>query len=93
MQNKTCINVFCYENKIVYPVYLSDQKFDDSMDLLLISDNFRPHYMYIKNFNRFMFNKTKHKGKKCFCKNFLKCFSGGKVLIEHKKDCLAINGK
>ena len=93
MQNKTCINVFCYENKIVYPVYLSDQKFDDSMDLLLISDNFRPHYMYIKNFNRFMFNKTKHKGKKCFCKNFLQCFSGGKVLIEHKKDCLAINGK
>ena len=34
--NKICINVFCYENKIVYPVYLSDQTFDDSMNLLLI---------------------------------------------------------
>ena len=39
VQNKICINVFSYENKVVYPVYLSDQKFRDSMDLLLISDN------------------------------------------------------
>ena len=32
MQNKICINVFAYENRIVYPVYLSDQKFNDNMD-------------------------------------------------------------
>ena len=25
VQSKICINVFCYENKVVYPVYLSDQ--------------------------------------------------------------------
>ena len=47
--NKICINIFCYENKIVYPVYLSDQKFDDSMDLLLLSNNFISHYVYIKD--------------------------------------------
>ena len=40
MLNKICINVFCYENKVVYPFYLSDQKFDVSMDLLLISNKF-----------------------------------------------------
>ena len=55
--DKICVNVFCYENKVVYPVYLSDQKFDDSMDLLLISNNFTSHYVYIKDFNRLMFNK------------------------------------
>ena len=37
-QNKIGINVFCYENKTTYHVYLSDQ--DDSMDLLLISNGF-----------------------------------------------------
>ena len=26
--NKICINMFCYEYKVVHPVYLSDQKFD-----------------------------------------------------------------
>ena len=36
MQNKICINVFCYDNKLTYPVYLSNQKFNNNMDLLLI---------------------------------------------------------
>ena len=70
-QNKTCVNVFCYENKTTYPVRLSDQKFSDSIDLLLISNEFVSHYVYIKELDRFMFNKTKHKGKKYFCRNVL----------------------
>ena len=31
-QNKVYINVFCYKNRLTYPVYLSDQKFYNSMD-------------------------------------------------------------
>ena len=46
-----------------------------------------------KDFHRFMFNKTKYKGKKYFCKNCLQCFSSEKILREHKEDCLVINGK
>ena len=66
MQNKICINVFCYDNKLTYPVYLSDQKFNDNMDLLLISNEFKSHYVYIKDFHRFMFNKTKNRNKNIF---------------------------
>ena len=63
MQNKICIkNVFCYENKVVYSVYLSDQQFSNSIYLLLISGELKSHYVYIKDFNRFMFNKTIYKG-------------------------------
>ena len=51
------------------------------------------HYVYIKDFKRFMFNKTKNRNKKCFCKYCLQCFSNESVLTEHKKDCLVINGK
>ena len=91
--NKFCINVFCYENKIVYPVYLSDQKFHDNMDLLLISNKFVSHYVYIKYFNRFMFNITKNKNKKYFCRCLLQCFSSEEVVIKHKEDCLIISGK
>ena len=85
------VNVFCYENKMIYPVYLSNNVFKDSMDLLLMSNEFTNHYVYIKDFNRLMFNKTRHKGKKYFCKSCLQCFSSEKVLKEHKKDCLMIN--
>ena len=79
--------MFCYE-KVVYPVYLSDKSFKDSMDLLLVSN----HYVYIKNFNRLMFNKTKTKNKKWFCKSCLQCFSSENVLVEHEKDFLTVNG-
>ena len=40
-----------------------------------------------------MCNKTKNKNKKYFCKCCLQCFSIEKVLIEHKENCLIINGK
>ena len=92
-QNNICVNIFCYENTLTYPVYLSNQGFKDCMDLLLISNENKYHYVYIKDFNRFMFNKTRCKNKKYFCKCCLQCFSSGKVLIDHKKQCSIIHGK
>ena len=81
LQNKICINVFCYENKTVYPLYLSSQKFDDSMDLLLISNEFKSHYVYIKHFNRLMFNKSKSN----LCKSCLQCLSSEIYELNIKK--------
>ena len=63
------------------------------MDLLLISHENQSYYVYVKDFNRFMCNKTKNKNKKYFCKCCLQCFSSEQVLIEHKENCLIINGK
>ena len=36
------------------------------MNLLIITDKNEPHYVYIKEFNRFMCNKTKIRIKKTF---------------------------
>ena len=58
------MNVFCYEGKVVFPVYLSDQCFKDTIDLLLKFNGFTSH-------NRLMFNKNKCKNKKWFCKSCL----------------------
>ena len=41
------------ENGLVFAIYVSDKKFKDSMDLL--------HYVHIKDFNRFMFQKKEKK--------------------------------
>ena len=62
------------------------------MDLLLVTDADISHYVYINDFNRFMFHKTKKKNKKYFCKNCLQCFSSKNVLTNHKEICLSING-
>ena len=61
--------------------------------MLLLIDNDKPHYVYIKDFNRFMFQKTKNKNKKWFCRSCLQCFSSKNVLIKYKENCLSVNGK
>ena len=63
------------------------------MDLLLLINDDKSHYVYIKDFNTLMFHKTKNKNKKWFCKSCLQCFSSESVLIKHKEDCLSIDGK
>ena len=63
------------------------------MDLLLLIDDDKSYYVYIKDFGRFRFQKTKNKNKKWFCKNCFQCFSNQNVLTKHKEDCLSINGK
>ena len=51
--------MFDYGNWLAFPIYISDQKFEDSMDLLLLIDDDKSHYVYIEDFDRFMFYKTK----------------------------------
>ena len=49
--------------------------------------------MYINDFDRFMFYKTKNKNKNWFCRSCLQCFSSESVLLKHKENCLSINNK
>ena len=91
VKSNICINVFGYRNGLVLPIYVSNEKFKNLMDLLLLIDDDKSHYLYIKDFNRFMFNKTKNKNKKWFCKSCLQCFSAKNVLAKYKEDCLSIN--
>ena len=91
-KNNICINVFGYENKLPFPIYISDQKCENSMDLLPVINENNSHYVYVKDFNRFLFHKTKNKNKKYFCKSCLQCCSSKNMLTEHKKVCLSING-
>ena len=56
--------MFGYENRLVFPIYISGQKFKELMDLLLLTENDKSHYVYIKDLNRSMFHKTKNKNKK-----------------------------
>ena len=74
--------MFGYKNGLVFPIYVSDQKFEDSIDLLLLIDDDKSQYVFIKDLDRFMFYKTKNKNKKWFCRNCLQCFSTESVLMK-----------
>ena len=85
VKNNICIN-------FVFPIFISEQKFENSMNLLLLFEDDKSHYVYIKDFNTFMFHKTKNKIKKWFCKSCLQCFSSKTILTKYKEDCLSTNG-
>ena len=97
--NNIAINVFGYENKTTFPAFLSASQTENPLNLLLISNEgssergVKRHYTYIKDFNRFMYKKTKHHCKKHFCISCLQCFSTKEILNSHTKNCLIINKK
>ena len=65
------VNVFGYENE-VYPLYISKKCYNQTLNLLLINEKSKSHYVFIKDFNKIMFSKTKHKDKKHFCRHVYK---------------------
>ena len=77
--------MFGYENGLFFPIYVSDQKFEDSIDFLLLIDDDKSYYVYIKGFNRLIIHKIKNNNKKWFCRSCLQCFSNESVLIKHNK--------
>ena len=91
-QNSINISVFGYENKQPYPIYVSKEKYEDHMELLLVTEKENKHYVLIKDFNRFMYNQTKHEHRKHFCMHCLQCFSSDRVLNNHKDICIQVNG-
>ena len=92
-QNSIRINVFGYEEKQPFPIHVSKEKFENQMNLLLIEKDGNNHYVLIKDFNKFMYQQTKHKERKHFCMHCLQCFSSERVLNNHKENCIIINGK
>ena len=92
-QNNIRVNVFGYEEKQKHPIYVSKEKFNSCLNLLLITEGEVGHYCLLKDFNKFMYNQTKHKGRKHFCMYCLQGFSSERVLNNHTVDCIEINGE
>ena len=69
--NNISINVFGYETNSTFPIFISENQTENTLNLLLISKDEKRHYVYIKDFNRFMYNKTKHNCKKKFLYSLL----------------------
>ena len=90
-QNSIGINVFGYEKGQPFPIHISKEKFEDQMNLLLITKDKKRHYVLIKDFNAFMYNQTKHKNKNHFCMYCLQCFLSENILVKHTNNCLTIS--
>ena len=85
------VNVFRYDDRIS-PLYVSKKSNEQVLNALLITNEGKLHYVFIKDFNRLMYSKTKNTNKKHFCMSCLQNFSTEEILNNHKERCLLING-
>ena len=92
-QNNINVNVFGHENGETYPIHISRGHNSQVLNLLLLTEGEKWHYVLIKNFDRFMYGYTKHREKKHFCMHCLQCFASEQALGEHKAVCILVNGK
>ena len=63
------------------------------VDLLLIGEGEKKYYVFIKDFNTFMYEHTLQRGRKHFSRFCLQAFRTAERLKSHIKDCFKINGK
>ena len=68
LKSKIIFALVCFvmQNNLVYLVYVSNEKFENCIDLLLIANENKSHYVYIKDFDTFMCNITKIRIKNTF---------------------------
>ena len=66
VKNNICINVFGYENELVFPIYVSDQKFKGSIDFLLLMMKTNHVMCTFKILTDLCFTKQKIKTKNSF---------------------------
>ena len=76
----------------MYPLYVSKKSYTQVLNLLIITQDDKLHYVFIKDFNRLMYSNRKRKYKKYYCMHCLQDFTTEELLDQHKKQCLLING-
>ena len=78
----------------IHPVYISKKCCEEKhVDLLLMGDERKRHYVLIKDINTFMYDHTLDRGRKYFCRCCLQTFSTEEILKRYIKDCFKIIGK
>ena len=91
------INVFGFEDRVVYPLRLSKRKSEQrersertqTINLLLISDGEKQHYCLIKSLSRLLSSQVSgHKESNSFCLNCLNHFPNKEKLKIHEEYCL-----
>ena len=92
-QNSINVYVFGYEDKQFYAVFVSKGSNEKVLNVLLITEGEKKHYWLIKDLNRMMYNKTKHRERKHFCMHCLRCLSAEEVFSKHKTNCMVIYGE
>ena len=86
------VNALGYRNK-AFPLHNCKKSNEKVLNVLLISNEEKSHYVFVKDFNRLMYSevKTKNQHKKHFCMSCLQNFTTKAILNKQRERCLLLN--
>lgn len=86
--NTLSVNVLEYSNNEINPMYKSKGEYETEINLLMISDETKNHYVLVRNLSRLLSSSvSNHNGSAHFCMNCLSGFPTIEKLKDHKKLC------
>ena len=68
------------------------KSYNQTLNLLLIIEKGKSHFVFIKDFNKLMFSRPSYKDKKLHCMSCLQSLTTEELLSIRIKQCLLING-
>ena len=86
-KNEISVNVFGYEDDIVFPLHITSFRYEKHVNLLLLSNGEKRHFCLIRNMSRLLGDRTKHNGETFFCNYCLHGFTKQKLLDSHIPYC------
>merc|ERR1712055_508885 len=96
-QNDLSINVYMTDRtgEDKWPIYISKRRDNETINLLLLSDNEKCHYTLIKNFNAFCKKSKEHPKEFCpYCMHgFDKRYTNAEKMKNHMNDCFKYGGQ
>jgi hypothetical protein len=86
-QNRITVNVFGYDESVVFPLRITEQRFDSHVNLLMICKGETQHYCLIKDLSKVLNYRTNYNGRTYFCNYCLHEFTLQNHLQDHIEYC------
>ena len=86
-QNGISVNVFGYDNEVVFPLHITPKHDVTHINLLFISEGDKQHYCLITNMSRLLNDRTQHNGEEFYCNYCLHAFRRQDLLDDHSPYC------
>ena len=85
--NGISINLNGYDDGEIFPLCISKFEHAVEIDMLLLKDETKSHYVWIKNLSRFLSHLIKHDGVTHYCRYCLHSFCRADLLSEYTVLC------
>ena len=86
------VNVFGFENNELFPLYITKERKELHVNLLLFSQGSQRHYCLIRDLSRLLGNLTQHNGQMFHCVYCLHGFVREDLLEAHEPHCPFFGG-